>query len=322
MSDNAGQVGAAPTDVAAVADQVVDQLPSDQNVDDSGVDVEGEIAELEAQVKAGDISKKEAQNLKKKLKIKVDGEDLDVDFDMGDEAAVIRELQKSRAFDKRSKEWASYKSQVDQLMEMLQNDPEGLLEKMGKNVDEMAEKRLSRKIDELKKDPKELEAEKMRKELEDLKKEKKEASERAEKAELERMRNEHASKIETDISSALEGAKSYLPKNNPDVLRRVALKMAFAIQNGYPQVEAKDVIPMVEKEYKEEISKLLAVAPDDVLEALVSKDRLTEYRKSQVKRSKDTAATNKPKITDTGTKKEKEEKPKEGYKLKNFFRPY
>lgn len=320
MSDVDNSVPAGGTDTSSIESDMGDVVSDGADFsDDSGDDIEVEsAADIEAAQKAGDITKKEAVALKKKLKLKVDG--LEQDFEVPESEEELKKyFQKALAFDKRTKEHSSYKSQVDQVLEMLQKDPEALLEKMGYNVDDMAEKRLSRKIDELQKSPEQIEADKMRRELDDYKKKEKELSERAEKAELEKMKNQQAASIENDISSALDTANSFLPKGDPEVYAMVANYMLLAIKKGYPQVTAKDVIPLVQKKYKENYAKLLRTAPDDLLEELVSKERLTAYRKTQVQSKKNVAAPTKPQIKDTGTKKKVEEKPVERHSFKDVF---
>lgn len=276
---------------------------------------------IDAAEAAGDISEKEAKERKKILKLKVDGEEFEETVDLDDEEALKKHLQKSKAFDKRLKEFSGYKSQVDQLLNMLQNDPEALLEKMGLNVDELAEKRLSRKIEEMKKSPEQLEREKMEKELEDLRKEKKKAEEERQKAELEKMRNEQAQQIETDISEALDSAKSILPKKNPIVMQRIAQTMLMAMKNGYPEVTAKDVIPLVEKQWKNELNEFFSVVPEEVLEQLVGKNNIDRYRKKRIaaKPKVETKTANQV-VKETG--KKVEEKPSEKVSYKDFFKNY
>lgn len=284
--------------------------------DDSSLD-EDSIDEAQA---SGEISKVEAKALKKKLKLKVDGQDIDFDEPESEEDKK-RYYQKALAFDKRAKEQAEYKSQVDQVLQMLQQDPEALLERMGYNVDEMAEKRLHRKIEELKKTPEQLEAEKMRSRLEELEKKEKEANERAAKSELERMKNEQSTKIENDIYEALDNTKSILPKKNPAVLQRIAQTMVFAISKGYANVEAKDVIPLVEKQYREEYAQILGASSDDILEALAGKERLSSYRKAQVQQKKNVPRVGKPQIQDTGSSRSKREAPAaEPFSVKNLLK--
>lgn len=288
------------TNFDAIANEVNDELLDSAEADEAGE----EAAVIDAAAKAGQISKKEAVELKRKFKIKVDGEESEEELDFSDEEAVKKHLQKSRAFDKRVKDFSSYKSQVEQMLQMLQSDPEGALEKLGIDVDGLSEKRLSRKIDEMKKSPEQLEREKMEKELEDLRGEKKKLNEQKEQAELEKMRNEAAQEIQDDITGALTNAKSILPKGNPLVMQRIAQTMMFAMKNGYPQVTAKDVIPLVEKQWKEEMNQLASSLDDDALEALVGKSNLDKYRKSRLqKKSVAKTDTAKQAVKDTGSKK-------------------
>jgi hypothetical protein len=298
------------TDFDAIANEVNEELLDDEASDDS-------VEAIDAAAKAGQISKKEAVELKKKFKIKVDGEESEEELDFSDEESVKKHLQKSRAFDKRVKDFSSYKSQVEQMLQLLQTDPEGALEKLGIDVDGLSEKRLSRKIDEMKKSPEQIEREKMEKELEDLRSEKKKLNEAKEQAELEKLRNEAATQIQDDISGALTSAKSILPKNNPLVMQRIAQTMMFAMKNGYPQVTAKDVIPLVEKQWKEEMNQLAASLDDDALEQLVGKANLDKYRKSRIqKKTAVKTETAKQVVKDTGSKKS-DSQPKEQVK-RNF----
>lgn len=295
---------AQPTDLDAVAAEVTDGMDVDSQDDGSDLDL-GDAAAIDTAVKAGEISKKEAQQLKKTLKLKVDGEDIEESIDFSDDEALKRMMQKARGFDKRAKESATMKSQLEQLVEMLQNDPEGILEKLGHNVDDFAQKRLEKQIENMKKSPEQLEREKMSKELEDLRKEKTKAESDRKNAEMEKMRNQHAQQIENDISEALDSAKSILPKKNPAVMKRVAEAMYFAATHGYPQVSAKDVLPMVEKQWQEEINSILNEAPEEVLERIVGKGNLDRYRKGKISKKKAAPATTTAKqvVKDTGSKK-------------------
>ncbi len=245
---------------------------------------------IEAAAKAGDITKDKALSLKRKLKLKVDGKDFEEEVDLGDDAYLIRELQKSKAFDKRMQEFSAYKKQVDELVSMLENDPEALLEKLGKNVDDIAEKRLTRKLEQMQKSPEQLEKDKMSKELEDLRTESKRIKEEKETAQLENARSQQAQLIEKDIKAALSKAETVLPKNNPEVMRRIGQAMFLAMQKGYNDVSAADVIPYVEKQYRAELQELFKVIPEDTIEALIGKEPLDRLRKARVAKSKAPAA--------------------------------
>lgn len=319
MSEVQDSISNVVEEVVAEAAPMESEVSEGESLEASEGEI-GEEAAIDAAQQAGEISKKEAQALKKKLKIKVDGQELEEEVDFGDEEGLKRHLQKSKAFDKRLKEFSSYKSQVESAFELLQRDPEAFLEQIGLNVDDLAEKRLSRKIEEMKKSPEQLEAEKMRRELEEYKKKEKDASERAQKLELERMKNEQAAQIENDITSALEDVKSVLPKRNPAVMQRIAQTMLLAMQRGFDNVTARDVIPLVEKQYREEVASLLGSSSDEVLEMFATKERLNNYRKSQVSQRKAAPPTpQKPKITDTGVTKVEKTKEPEKYYMKDLF---
>lgn len=291
---------------------------------DSGLQADQTPEEKIAAAQAdGRLTKSEAQQLKKTLKIKVDGQELEETIDFNDDEALKRYIQKSKAFDKRNNEYVSYKSQVDRLMEMLEKDPESVMEQLGHNMDDYAEKRLSRKIDELKKSPEQVEREKMEKELNELKAEKKKIQEEKEKAQMEHLRNETAQQIENEISDALSNVNSILPQKNPAVLQRIAQTMLMAMNNGYPQVTAKDVIPLVEKQWQEELNQLFSVMPEETIERLVGKGNMDRYRKKKVASAPRGQTTTAKQISkDTGTKRDDDSgdfKPKSVEKFRKFF---
>lgn len=96
----------------------------------------------------------------------------------------------------------------------------------------------------------------------------------------------------------------------------------MAIQNGYPGVTAKDVLPLVERKYKEEMAELFSVSSEDMMEQLIGKDNLNRYRKSIISKKKaGPAVPNKPKIEDTGTARKVEDKQEDRpkYRMKDLF---
>lgn len=335
MSD--AQNAAAPTNIIAeVASgnspqpkaEAANQSDYEQVLDDAEQGVEGLDGgepqpdnAIDAAVKAGDLSKSQAKDLKRKLKIKVDGEEFEEEIDTNDDEMLKRHLQKSKAFDKRVKEFTGFKSQVDQLMEMLKSDPESVLEKLGLDVDDFAEKRLTKRVEELKKSPEQIEREKMERELKDLREEKKRIEKQKETFEMERLRNESATQIENEIHDALDTTKSVLPKKNPLVLERISKAMLLAMNNGYPDVTVHDVIPMVEKQWKEELNNMFSVLPEETIEQLVGKDALTRYRKSKYtapsKKPVQTATANQ--VKDTGNKSKVEDKQENKKNFKDVF---
>ncbi len=277
--------------------------------------------QIDKAVKSGDLTKKEGQALKKQYKIKVNGKEETVDFDLSNDDAVIKELQKSRAFDVKSKEFSTKSQQFDEIMQMLQRDPESVLEKLGLDVDQIAEKRLEKAVEKMKKSPEQLEQEKLRFELETLKKEKEQAQKEREMAQLEQYKNQVASEINSDIQTSLDSAKSFLPKN-ADTLERVARYMFYAMENGHPTVTAKEVLPLVEREYKEQLRRTFDASPEEIIEMLVGEDNINRLRKKRIAAQRNVRTETARQVAkDTGkttNQQEREKAEKDKKKPKSF----
>lgn len=281
---------------------------SDDDLEVEEQDLSGAVSpkKVDAAVKSGEITKEEGKALKKKLTLKVDGKEEIVEFDVNDEEALKKELQKSRAFDKRMKEFNEKVSQFDRFYAMLDQDPEGVLEKMGKDVNAMSEKRLEREIEKLKKSPDQIQKEKDQEELSALRKEKEEMQKKYEMEQIERSKNEHSQKITTDISEALDSAKSFLPKN-AKTLMRIGQYMALAAQNGRYDITAKDVLPLVERDFKAENKGVYDQATVEQLIELWGEENLDRVRKQRIAAKRSQTMTAKQAAQDIGRSTSQEE---------------
>lgn len=270
----------------------------------------------------GKISKKQADSMKKQLKIKVDGREETIDLDLSNDEELKRHLQKARAFDKRAKEYSTLKSTVENFVQKLTSGDDSAAEQalaeLGMNPEEFAAKLLERKIKELEKSPEQIERERMQKELEELRAEKKRIQEEKEQAQMEQLRDQMATEIETQIMDAIDGTKSILPKNNPRVTKRVAQTMLHAMENGYHDVSVADVIPIVEKEWREELRSYFDTSAEDMIEELVGKHNLEKLRKKRLASRPQAPKASASSIKDTGKRVEAEQdKPKKS--LKSFL---
>lgn len=292
----------------------VDELLGDD--EESEEDVEEEVEE-ESEESEKD---KEIKELRKKLKLKVHGKEIEKELDWNDEDSIKRELQKSAAFDKVSQDFSQMKKQVGSFIQRLQENPGAVLAEMGLDVDKLSENHLQQRVEDMKKTPEEREKEEMRKQIEDYK-QKLEAQEKArQEAEIEQMRNQYATEIESDITSALDSGKTTLPKS-PLVIKRVAETMMLAMQQGFHDVSAADVLPVVEKQFKNELQEMFGVLPEDTLEALIGKNNLDRIRKKRVKKRNVQTKTARQVSKETGkvTQPEVEEQPKENRKFTDVF---
>jgi hypothetical protein len=311
---------AAPA-ASAEATPVANQSQEAVGTSEATNEVSSETDIIDAAAESGEITPTEAKELKKRLKLKVDGKEIEEEIDFNDDEALRRHLQKSKAFDTRNKEYTGFKSQVDQFFKQLQEDPESVLEQLGMNVDDMATKRLQRKVEEMQKSPEQLEKEKMAKELEKYRKEAEAYKKAQEEAQMETMKNKHAAEFENQISDALEKSKAKLPSNNPKVYAMIAKTMMDAIEAGYADVTVSDIIPVVERQWKEELRSYFDTSSEDIMEDIIGKQNLERLRNKRLaKRGKKApTAPVKADIVDTGSAKSE---PKESKKqtMRDFFK--
>lgn len=318
MADTAATVTPVATAPAASPEASGAEVVNSVAPETAAVVEDAQVDAIDAAAEAGEISNKEAKELKKKLKIKVDGVESEEDIDFNDEDGLRKMLQKSKAFDSRAQKLSQLESQLNNIAKMIEEDPEGFLEKVGKNVDEIAEKRLARKIEEMKKSPEQLEKEKLIKERDELKAESDKIKKEKEEAVNEKLRQEQAQTITADITNALKSATTDLP-NDPLILYRIGQAMNLAMNNGRPDITATEVIPYVEQKYKAELNSVLSKLSPQKLEALIGKDILEAWRKERIAQVKPNVPS--AKVQPTGKSAQTQEKsdaPKKTYK--DFFK--
>lgn len=278
-ADEAGVTSDLPSEGQDLDSKVDELIGEEEEVNDDLLDeVEGEEAEEDLTQEEEEL-KEQVKKIQKKLKVY--GKEVEKELDLSDDAAVTRELQKSAAFDHMSQEFSQFKKQVNTFMEQLQSNPISVLQKMGYDVDSIAEEHLSKQLEEMNLDPVEKEKREMQRQLEEYKQQLEEQENARREAEIEQMRNQYAAEIETDIGNALESGKTTLPRS-PLVVKRVAETMMLAMQNGYPEVKASDVLPVVEKQFRKELRDMFGVLPEDALEELVGKDNFERVRKRRL----------------------------------------
>ena len=154
------------------------------------------------------------------------------------------------------------------------------------------------------------EIQKMREENERLKKDAEERTRNAEMAKVEK-------EIETDILGALEGDKE-LPAN-PEVIAMVADNMLWAMQNGWEDVTAKDVLPTVKQELQNKFRTIAgSLKSTSALKALLGDDILNNLREERVQQAQKQVKTINN-IKQGSVPESKEEKPSKKMSLKDFM---
>lgn len=327
--------------MSEVDNEVVDQSAVDENPIEENLEVTEEVVESEEEQELKgsldldseeEVSEEDAESeeeiqeeikeLKRKLKLKVDGEEIEEEIDLNDEEYLVKQLQLAKASQKRMQETASLKNEIGEFFSQLKTNPAAVLADLGLNVDEFAEGHISKKIEEMEMSPEEKEQRKMREELEALRQEKEELAKQKESAEKQRLQDEYARQIDNEITDALNSNETTLPKS-PYVVKRIAETMMLAMNKGYNDVTASQVLPLVEKQIKDEMHQMFGKLPDELLEQVIGKDtseRLRKRRLNNLKKKKAQTRTANQIAEPTGKITEQEsDEPKSKKSFRDFF---
>jgi hypothetical protein len=315
MSDNA-QGGGIPSGESAAPESA-----QFDNSIDSG-EGQGESGELSAEslqdaVESGELSQKEAQKLIKKYSLKVRGQTIEREVDLSDDEFIKNQLQLAEVSKLSMQQAAEIKKAYEKEMQRLRSNPWEMLQELGLDGDALAEERIQRRIEEMKKSPEQLEKEKYQRELEEARAEAKKLKEERDNIEAQKLQEQAAIQINDEIDKALNGHKS-LP-NSPMVRRRIADTMLWAMENGHPEVSAEDVVPLVQREMREELQRLYSEMPEEALEDFIGKQNIDRMRKKRLATTK-VPGVNQVKPTTQSIKSQEPAKPAEKIPAKDFFR--
>lgn len=319
MSESSGGASApvaAPTESA----QVESTSSVNESQASSGENGQPDLADIQDAVENGEISASQAKSMIKKFKLKVDGREFDHEIDLSDENAVRNELQLAHAAKKRMAETAEIKKAYMREMERLRSDPMSVLAELGLDPEEVSAGFIQKKIEEMKKSPEQLASEKLARELEEARAEARKLKEEKEQAEMSKLQEQAVKTLNDEIDKAISGHKK-LP-NSPLVRKKIADTMLWAMNNGHGDVTAEDVVPLVEKELRGELSSLFdGLGDDDALEDWVGRERIQKMRKKRIAAAKPVPGLADVKPTAAAMKSQVQESaPAQKIKAKDLFR--
>lgn len=286
------------------APEAVVSEESQLNQSDNSQELDG--AEDQQVVEAAPVVKEIARL--KKLKLKIDGHEYEEElpFEIEDKPEykewMTRQLQRSKAFDKRASEYNQLESEVKEFVEGLRKNPRKYLSdpSVGVDIKKLAAEIIEEEISNSQKSPEQLEKEKLENELKAMKDEREKEKEEFRKKEFERLEQQAFERYDTLMTKALESTD--LPKS-PYIVKKMADYMLMGLQQGV-DVTPEDVIPLVRDEMMNDLKEMFAVMPEDVIENLVGKDVLNRIRKKKVAAARQAPPTplNKA-VPDAGGKK-------------------
>jgi len=281
---------------------------------------EEELTEVLDDEDASEEEKVEAiQELKKRMTFKINGKDVEKEIDLGDESSIRELLQKGFAADERFQKASGMEKQMKSFADMMQSDPIQALKAAGHDMDKLAESYLEKRVEDMKKSPEQLELEKLQKEIEVERKAREELQNEKVSLEQSRAQEEYSRQLDVEITDSL--ANSDLPKS-PYVVKRIAENLMIGLDQGNEDITVTDVLPIVEKQIKDEIRQMFEAMPEDIIEKVLGNDVSTKLRKRRIKRAKKTTAeaTN---VKPTGQSEDKkalaDKEPAPAKKAKDFW---
>jgi hypothetical protein len=305
---------------AEISQESAEAAPQEHQAEQSG-EAQGEQQQLQDAVEtalANGASEKEVKNLIKEFQLKVNGKTISKKIDLSDEAALKNELQLSAAARQAMQEAANLKKLYEKEVGRLKQNPWEVLQELGMDPDELAELRIQSRIEEMKKSPEQLERERIQKELQEAREEAKRLKEEREAENFEKLKQQAAIQIENEIEAALDAHKT-LPKSR-HIVKRIADSLLWAMDQGYEDATVEDVLPMVEKEWRDEMSRLMDDSSEDILEQLIGQrniERLRAKRLAGMNQAPKTAAA----VKSTAASIQKQEQtPAQKMKQRDFFR--
>lgn len=304
---------------AAVEEQVVENQEQDSSESSGEMSQEQADAAIQQAAKEG-ATPQELKELKKIFELKVNGKTIKKEYNLLDEETIKRELQLAHAGREAMQRNSEYEKALQSIIEQIKQDPFSVAAQLGlteEQLDQLAYEKLNKKVEEAKKPKEQLEYERMQKELQEYREKMKKIEE--EKLTIERARLEEKAQIELDqeVDAALEKYQ-FLP-NHPYVMERIARALLWATdentarENGYDPltIKVEHVLPIVEQELQNDISKLLESLPEAVLDRYITKSVSEKQRQKRLAAAKKTSnISNLKKETAQPVEKKQEEKKK------------
>jgi len=246
-----------------------------------------EEAELEALVDEGledGDSAQEIAEMVETFKFKANGKDKEITLDWNDKEDIIRRLQLSEAAQPAMQKASEMEKLYETNQRRTKENPWEMLEELGLDPDELAEMRIQDRIEEMKKTPEQIAQEAMEQELAELREKFKLEKEEKEKSEYERLQVEQEKELEDQITQAIDATTQL--SRSPYVVKRIADGMLHAMDNGFEDVTAQQIAPLVEKEIREEIQNMMDNMPSEYMEEFFGKKAMEKLRKQRLAKGK------------------------------------
>jgi len=228
--------------------------------------------------------------LPKKYKVKVNDMEEEVD-----EQTLIAGYQTRKAADAKFQEAAAMRTQAEQFVRMLKEDPLKVLQhpSLGHDLRKIAEDYLAAQLNDDLMDPKDKENRNLKQQLQEIEEQKKVAQREEEQRRNTELRQKYTDEYTKSITGALD--KSGLPKSQVTVAR-MAYYMQMALQQGI-EAPVDQICELVKQDYINEQKALYGALDGDTLLALLGEDIAGKVRKYDVAKLKSNVPGTKTGVT-------------------------
>lgn len=253
---------------------------SNQSQDLSTVEIVEDLQEQVQEALEDGKSKQEIQKLIKEFELKVNGKTVKKSIDLSNEEEVRKELQKAHAFGDLSQTHSQMVKNLQSKIESWKKNPDLMFQDLEMDPLDYAERRIQKEVEELKKSPEEKKYEEQQRKIMEYEEKERRYKEEQEQQRLEKENQAAYESLRGEIKEAFEGHPGL--KYTEKTERRVADMMA-RYSEKFPDVTASQVIPLVEKEMKDELNEYLEGMPEEFLSKFLNQSVIEKISKKVAK---------------------------------------
>jgi hypothetical protein len=265
-------------------------------------------------------AQKEMQKFVKELKLKVNGKEVSKKIDWNDEASLIKEFQLAEANKMGMQKASEYEKSFQQFIQNLQQNPKNVLKQLGQDPDKMLEAWVNEKLQEMEKSPEVKEREAALRKAEEAENKAKKLEEKIQQREFLELKRQETEKFEHQMGDFFNKYPN-APEEFKDEIRAKAINVMQKYLEEIPELELKDVLPIVEEQYFDRFNKMVETAPLALVEKLFGKKAIDKMRLENIKKVQDAQINNLNKgSTSVVTPAQKAKGSEQLVSSKNFFR--
>lgn len=253
--------------------------------------------------------KQEVKAQIKKLKIKVDGKELDKELDLANEAELIKMLQMAEMSGKRAQEAAELRKseaqrnkELDSFLNTLKTNPEFILAQLGVDPAKFAESVLEKEVQKMQLTPEQRKIQDLENELKAIKDKEENAKKEAEALRAQTLRDKYAADYQNQLLSALD--KGRIP-NDPHTISKLADYMSIAVKNGI-DLSFDELIPLYKEQQKSIIKQEISGLPVEEILSLLSDQMVQDIVVKKMPKEKKVAPPTAQSVKETATQGDKD----------------